>query len=111
MPDTIFLRFTDRDAAITALQAAGIDLPTDDAGATIIPVDGWVGDVHFDIDVVFGTGAVFKPTGEVDADGNPVMAQRDGYHINMLWRGDALPASLQAAVITPEPNDPVVVFG
>lgn len=114
-PDTIFLRFADRATAIAALQAAGVTIPVDEAGVAQIPADGWAGDIYFNLDVVFGTGVVFKPTGETatDAMGDvvPVMAQRPGYHINLLWRGDTLPPPIAAAVITPEPGTPAVTFG
>jgi hypothetical protein len=33
-------------------------------------------------------GVISKPTGEVDADGNPVMAALDGWHVNVRIAGE-----------------------
>ena len=36
---------------------------------------------NFDnIDVI---GIIYKPTGELDADGNPILAPLDGWHVNV----------------------------
>lgn len=35
---------------------------------------------YANIDVI---GVIHKPTGETDADGNPIMAALDGWHVNV----------------------------
>ncbi len=44
-------------------------------------------------------GAIYKPTGETDAEGNPVMADVGGYHVNI--RNFKPAPELSAYTVTP----------
>jgi hypothetical protein len=45
-------------------------------------------------------GVISKPTGETDAEGNPVMASLDGWHVNVRVVGEDATA-LEAFSVTP----------
>ena len=53
-------------------------------------------------------GVIYKPTGETDAEGNPVMASLDGWHVNVRVVGEDATA-LEAFAVTPAL--PVRVWG
>ena len=53
-------------------------------------------------------GIIYKPTGETDAEGNPVMASLDGWHVNVRVVGEDATA-LEAFAVTPAL--PVRVWG
>ena len=53
-------------------------------------------------------GIIYKPTGETDAEGNPVMAALDGWHVNVRVVGEDATA-LEAFAVTP--TLPVRVWG
>lgn len=53
-------------------------------------------------------GIIYKPTGEVDAEGNPVMAALDGWHVNVRVVGED-PTPLEQYAVTPAL--PVRVWG
>lgn len=53
-------------------------------------------------------GIIYKPTGETDAEGNPVMAALDGWHVNVrVVSEDPTPLEQYAVV----PTLPVRVWG
>jgi hypothetical protein len=65
----------------------------------------WMDKPNYDnIDVI---GAIYKPTGELDAEGNPVMADIGGFHVNIRNYAEA-PELEQYAVV---PTIPVRVWG
>lgn len=53
-------------------------------------------------------GIISKPTGEVDAEGNPVMAALDGWHVNVRVISED-PSPLKQYAVTPAV--PVRVWG
>lgn len=53
-------------------------------------------------------GIIYKPTGEVDSEGNPVMAALDGWHVNVRVVGED-PTPLEQYAVTP--TMPVRVWG
>jgi hypothetical protein len=53
-------------------------------------------------------GIIYKPTGETDAEGNPVMAALDGWHVNVRVV-DEDPTPLEQYAVTPAV--PVRVWG
>ena len=55
------------------------------------------------IDII---GAIYKPTGETDEEGNPVMADVGGYHCNI--RTSKPSPELETYVVTP--NNPVRIW-
>ena len=65
----------------------------------------WMDKPNYDnIDVI---GTIYRPTGELDAEGNPVMAALDGYHVNIRNYTEA-PELDQYAVV---PTMPMRVWG
>ncbi|MCS0497848.1 hypothetical protein NVS89_22415 [Ancylobacter sp. MQZ15Z-1] len=99
----IYLRFPDREAALTT-GAALIGEETIEH----LAADGWWEGIYWCIDDI---GALYEPTGEVDEDGAPVMDELPGYHVNGLWCGplESLPEALAAYRIDPDP--PLRVWG
>ena len=55
------------------------------------------------IDII---GAIYKPTGETDAEGNPVMADVGGYHANVRTAKES--PELEPYVVYP--NNPIRVW-
>ena len=53
-------------------------------------------------------GIIYKPTGETDAEGNPVMAALDGWHVNVRVVSED-PTPLEQYAVTPAV--PVRVWG
>ena len=45
-------------------------------------------------------GIIYKPTGETDAEGNPVMAALDGWHVNVRVVSED-PTPLEQYAVTP----------
>lgn len=95
-----------RDAALPE----GVD-PAELPPVETFPPDGWLGGVYYAMDVVFGTGKISAPTGEVDENGDPVMAPVHGFHVNGIWCGpeSTVPGALQAFRVFPV--TPACVFG
>lgn len=54
-------------------------------------------------------GIIYKPTGETDAEGNPVMAALDGWHVNVRVVGSEDDSVLGQYAVTPAL--PVRVWG
>lgn len=113
----MYLRFQDEAAALTAAKMLGFI--GDDA--TELPKDGWFAaadgnSYYYCIDVCFGTGIIYEPTGEVvigeDGMEYPVMAEVPGFHINGLWCGpiEQCP-DFGSALLDPPPSTPAVSFG
>jgi hypothetical protein len=105
-----FLKFADRAEAEAVLGSIGI-VPVDGTW----PCSGEVDGNRFDLDVVFGTGILWRATGETAVSEGPdgsyeyqVAAAVPGYHINMRWRGEA-PAGLMAYHLVPD--NPACRFG
>ena len=107
---TLYLRFETAAEALAAFSAHGMTT-TDQDGAEHIAQTGCIGETRFDTDILFGTGTIYRPTGETIADeqGNtiPLTAPLPGYHINVLWWGDN-PPDFGAADMAPA--HPACVF-
>lgn len=71
------LKFTDEASACTVLNDI-TEAVTDDAGNVICEQS--VAPRYANIDII---GTISKPTGEVDADGLPILAPIDGWHVNV----------------------------
>jgi len=55
---------------------------------------------RYALDVI---GEIQAPTGELDAEGNAILATVPGWHVNFrILDGSPLPAELEAFVVTPE---------
>jgi hypothetical protein len=69
---------------------------TDEAAATAVLYTG----EHSNFANIDTIGTIYKPTGGVDAEGSPVMALLDGWHVNVrVVDEDA--TSLESYVVTP----------
>lgn len=97
MTTTVFLRFADKAAAISAARAimAAESVPlSDDA----VPLMGYTDDgIRFDLDLVGGDGVYRKVVGTttIDIEGVgpmvvPIYEELSGFYVNMLWRGNAV---------------------
>lgn len=115
MTQTVFLHFVDQPTALAAFQSAGMTY-TDLSGNQQIQSTGWLNGTRFDLDILVGTGQCWKPVvpAQFTTDSNgvqiPVMAQRPGYHVNMLWWSDTVapPTILNSDIIAP--GYPVCMF-
>jgi hypothetical protein len=68
----------------------------------VLDEEGNITDVGYDVpnyDMIDLIGAIYKPTGEVDEEGNPVMADVGGYHVNVRNFSEA--PELSAYTVTP----------
>ena len=54
---------------------------------------------YMNIDVL---GVIYEPTAEVDADGYPVMAPLDGWHVNVRTINDEDGAALESFKVEPK---------
>jgi hypothetical protein len=115
-----YIKASNEAALWNALEAAGLATkqydPEDPAniapeGAEDFVPTGkfdWVKTDGYDLDIV---GIIYKPTGETDADGNPVMEKIDGYHANIRkWDGDFTEEQLAALPLIVPPNKPVRIW-
>lgn len=79
--------------------------------------DGWwrnpdtEEDIYWCIDVVFGTGEVYRPVGEPDSEGNYEAEQVPGFHINGLWGDNESSLPEQITPFRVFPSTPICVFG
>jgi hypothetical protein len=72
-----YLKFTDEATANTVLNTT-VDEVQDELGNVL--VEASVTPKYVNVSVI---GTISKPTGEVDAEGNPVMLALDGWHVNV----------------------------
>lgn len=71
--------------------------------------EGNITDEGYDVpnyDMIDIIGAIYKPTGETDEEGNPVMANVGGYHVNV--RSFSPTDTLDDYLVTP--NNPVRIW-
>lgn len=94
----IFLKFTDAQEAFDVLTSVGVS-----EFEGVLSTNG----PDYCIDILFGTGIIHKPIGEIDADGNELTAPIPGYHVNAMW-AEPIPSGL--APYMTQPRNPVCVF-
>lgn len=70
----------------------------DEATAAAVMADGYSPSDGLLVDIV---GIVWRPTGEVNASGDPVFEARPGWHINVRCLDDRDLSALTPYVITP----------
>ncbi len=99
------LRFDSEEQAKSVLYTKEPTAWSDSSNMDEPPVaTEWMDKPNYDcIDII---GAIYKPTGETDAEGNPVMADVGGYHVNV--RNYSPAQGLDAYLVTP--NNPVRVW-
>jgi hypothetical protein len=111
-----YIKASDEATLWNALEAAGLATkqydPEDPAniapeGAEDFVPTGkfdWVKTDGYDLDIV---GIIYKPTGEVDEEGNPVMEPIEGYHANIRkWVGDFTEEQLASLPLIEAPSSP-----
>lgn len=92
---TIRLRFADRADALAALAAAGWLVTDPETGAETVPPLVHEGGVRCDIDMI---GVLYE---ETDTQGESLMTPLPGWHVNLLWWGDAPPPAIGGEVVEP----------
>lgn len=104
----LFLKFASKAEAEGVFTGWGIPLENGRL-AQFASVNGY----QMVIDVLFGNGTVYSPTGEnqtIDGMTVPVMAAVPGYHVNVRILGDYIPPELEPFMLDPEPTNPKCVF-
>ena len=99
----LFLRFEDKAEAEVVLGSLGITVFDGR-----FPCDGMAMGVGFALDVLFGSGTIMRATGEMvetEFGPAPVSAPLAGYHVNLIWRSEEIPAELTACQINPVTPD------
>ena len=106
MRETIYLRFADRAAAMSALRPLGLLAFDPLVDAETIPSMVERDGRRVDIDVLGGgSGILWRDTGGVAPDPEtgeplPVMTRIEGFHLDILW-SDAPPPDFGDAEIRP----------
>ena len=95
----LYLRF-DNEAAATAVLYTQEPTAWDEEGNVTATRQAYAN--------ISTLGIIYKPTGETDAEGNPVMAALDGWHVNVRVVGED-PTPLEQYAVTPA--TPVRVWG
>jgi hypothetical protein len=90
----MFLKFTD-EAAATAVLYTQEPTAWDEEGNVTATEPR---QAYANISTI---GVIYKPTGETDAEGNPVMAALDGWHVNVRVVEGEDAAALEAFALTP----------
>lgn len=99
------LRFDSEEQAKSVLYTKVPTALSDSSNMDEPPVaTEWMDKPNYDcIDII---GAIYKPTGETDEEGNPVMADVGGYHVNVRHSAEA--PELDSFTVTPK--EPVRVW-
>lgn len=97
----LYLKFADEAAAAAVLYTLHPEV-TDEQGTV---TEAYTTANYANIDTI---GIIYKPTGEVDAEGSPVMAALDGWHVNVRVVNED-PTPLEQYAVTP--SMPVRVWG
>lgn len=97
----LYLKFTDEAAATAVLYTQEPTACDEDGNVTATEPR----QAYANISTI---GVIYKPTGETDAEGNPVMVALDGWHVNVRVV-DEDPTPLEAFAVTP--TLPVRVWG
>lgn len=90
----LYLKFTDEAAATAVLYTLHPEV-TDENG--VVTAEAYTAANYANIDTI---GAIYKPTGETDAEGNPVMAPENGWHVNVRV-ADEDPTPLEQYAVRP----------
>ena len=101
----LYLSFPDEAAARAVLYRTEGAVETDPEN-NIEAAEGYEMPNFANIDTV---GVIYKPTGEMDAEGNPIMAALDGWHVNVrLFEGEDASALYAFARA---PSKPLRIWG
>lgn len=77
-----------------------------EASEGVEAVEGYEVANYRNIDTI---GVIYKPTGEVDDEGNPLLSPIEGWHVNVRLLDDEDAAPLESYVVTP--STPLRVWG
>lgn len=97
----LYLKFTDEAAATAVLYTQEPTAWDEEGNVTATETR----QAYANISTI---GVIYKPTGETDAEGNPVMAALDGWHVNVRVISED-PTPLEQYAVTPAV--PVRVWG
>jgi hypothetical protein len=102
-----YLKAVDEAALYEALEAAGLYQKVysefDEEGNGVGDF-AWQRVGQYDLDII---GVIYKPTGETDEEGNPVMEPIEGYHANIRGITDGEAEQLPTI---PKPNHPMRIW-
>lgn len=99
----LFLKFANEAQAISVLYTQHAEATAEDG--TVV-TEAYTTPNFVNIDTV---GVILKPTGELDAEGNPVMETLEGWHVNVRVAAGEDAASLEAYAVVPK--NPVRIWG
>ena len=99
----LFLKFADEAQATSVLYTQHPEVTTEDATAV---TEAYTTANFANIDTV---GAITKPSGEVDAEGNPVMQPLEGWHVNVRVAAGEDASTLETYKVLPK--QPVRIWG
>ena len=85
-----YLKFPDEAAAIAVLYTTVVEVQDEEG---VVLVEASVTPNYQNISII---GTISKPTEELDAEGNPVMAALEGWHVNV--KADESPELVQYQV-------------
>jgi hypothetical protein len=99
----LYLKFADEAQATDTLYTQHPEVVTEEG--TVV-TEAYSTPNFMNIDTV---GVISKPTGEVDAEGNPVMETLEGWHVNIRVAAGEDATALEAFKV--EPRNPMRVWG
>ncbi len=102
----LFLKFTSKAEAEKTFTSIGIPLQNGK-----IPLSASINGYDIVMDILFGNGTVYSPTGKhqtIDGMTVPVMDAVPGYHVNVRILGDYTPPELKPFML--DPTNPKCVF-
>lgn len=91
-----YLKFASEEEARSVLYTVTPAVSDEETG---VVTEETVKPNYMNIDVL---GVIYEPTAEVDADGYPVMAPLDGWHVNVRTIGDEDGAALESFKVMPK---------
>jgi hypothetical protein len=98
----LFLKFADEAQATSVLYTQHPEV-VDESGSVV--TEAYSTPNFLNIDTI---GVISKPTGEVDAEGNPVLETLEGWHVNVRLAAGEDAAALEAFKV--EPQNPIRVW-
>jgi len=99
----LYLKFADEAQATDTLYTLHPEVVTEEG--TVV-AEAYSTPNFMNIDTI---GVISKPTGEVDAEGNPVMETLEGWHVNIRLAACEDATALEAFKV--EPRNPMRVWG
>lgn len=99
----LFLKFADEAQATSVLYTQHPEVTTEES--TVV-TEAYTTPNFVNIDTV---GVISKPTGELDAEGNPVMETLESWHVNIRLAAGEDASTLETYKVVP--TNPIRVWG